>query len=220
MDILLIDIEVRILGCLIEKEITTPDYYPLTLNSLTNACNQKSNRSPVVSYEDTTVVRGLDSLREKGLVEKIYKADSRVPKYQHSFPQKFALSSDYVAVLCELMLRGPQTVGEIRNRAERMYPFGGLQEVEEILNRLMEKEPPLVVKLPRQTGRKEPRFAHLLSGEPEIREEGHALSEETATIRVRTENERIAKLEDGITELRRELDTLKKEFISLKSQFE
>ncbi|MBI5665907.1 MAG: YceH family protein [Nitrospirae bacterium] len=220
MDILLNDIEVRILGCLIEKEITTPDYYPLTLNALTNACNQKSNRHPVVSYEDTTVVRGLDSLREKGLAEKIYKADSRVPKYQHSFPQKFNLSGDYVAVLCELMLRGPQTVGEIRNRADRMYNFEGLQEVEEILNRLMEKAPPLVVKLPRQVGRKEPRFAHLLSGEPEIPEEEPVVSEESATMRVRAENERIAKLEDEIVALRRELDKLKEDFTSLKSQFE
>lgn len=220
MDILLNDIEVRILGCLIEKGITTPDYYPLTLNALTNACNQKSNRYPLVSYEDTTVVRGLDSLREKGLVEKIYKADSRVPKYQHSFPQKFNISSDYVAVLCELMLRGPQTVGEIRNRADRMYNFEGLQEVEEILNRLMEKEPPMVVKLPRQAGRKESRFAHLLAGEPAIREEEHAVSEETATIRVRAENERIAKLEDEFTVLRTEFDKLKEAFISLKSQFE
>jgi uncharacterized protein YceH (UPF0502 family) len=220
MDILLNDIEVRILGCLIEKGITTPDYYPLTLNALTSACNQKSNRHPVVSYEDTTVVRGLDSLREKGLAEKIYKADSRVPKYQHSFHQKFSLSGDYVSVLCELMLRGPQTVGEIRNRADRMHNFQGLQEVEEILNRLMEKEPPLVIKLPRQIGRKEPRFAHLLSGEPEIREEEPSVSEETATIRVRAENERIAKLEDEITALRSEFDKLKEEFISLKSQFE
>lgn len=220
MDIILNDIEVRILGCLIEKGITTPDYYPLTLNALTSACNQKSNRNPVVSYEDTTVVRGLDSLREKGLAEKIYKADSRVPKYQHSFPQKFNLPGDYVAVLCELMLRGPQTVGEIRNRADRMYNFEGLQEVEEILNRLMEREPPMVARLPRQAGRKEPRFAHLLSGEPEIREEKPAVSEETATVRVRAENERIAKLEDEITALRRDFDKLKEEFISLKSQFD
>jgi len=220
MDILLNDIEVRILGCLIEKEITTPDYYPLTLNALTNACNQKSNRSPVVSYVDTTVVRGLDSLREKGLAEKIYKADSRVPKYQHTFHQKFNLPGDYVAVFCELMLRGPQTVGEIRNRADRMYNFAGLEEVEQILSRLMEKEPPLVVKLPRQAGRKEPRFAHLLSGVPEISEEEHAVSEETATVKVRAENERIARLEEELAALRGEFDALKKEFITLKSQFE
>jgi len=220
MDILLNDIEVRILGCLIEKGITTPDYYPLTLNALTAACNQKSNRNPVVSYEDITVVRGLDSLREKGLAEKIYKADSRVPKYQHSFPQKFNISSDYVAVLCELMLRGPQTVGEIRNRVDRMYNFEGLQEVEDVLSRLIEKEPPMVIKLPRQAGRKEPRFAHLLSGMPEIKDEEPSISEEAATLRVRADNERVAKLEYEITTLRSEFNKLKEEFISLKSQFE
>jgi uncharacterized protein YceH (UPF0502 family) len=220
MDILLSDIEVRILGCLIEKETTTPDYYPLTLNALTNACNQKSSRYPVVSFEDTTVVRGLDSLREKGLAEKILKADSRVPKYQHSFPEKFSLSDDYVAVLCELMLRGPQTVGEIRNRAGRMHTFEDLQEVEEILKSLMEKEPPMVVKLPRQIGRKESRFMHLFSGEPEITEAEPDVPEEAATVRVRAENERIEKLEQELSALRGEFDALKKEFADLKSQFE
>ena len=150
MDMVLNDIEVRILGCLIEKEITTPDYYPLTLNSLLNACNQKSNRSPVVSYEETSVVRGLDSLQEKGLSEKIYKSDSRVPKYQHLFIRKFDLSRREVAVLCVLMLRGPQTTGEIRGRSDRMYKFDGLNEVEEVLNGLMDKEQPMLIMLPRQ----------------------------------------------------------------------
>ena len=220
MDILLNEIEVRILGCLIEKGITTPDYYPLTLNALTNACNQKSNRSPVVSYEDSTVVRGLDGLREKGLAEKIFKADSRVPKYQHSFPEKYNLSNDYVAVLCELMLRGPQTVGEIRNRASRMYTFESLHEVEELLRNLMEKEPPMIVKLPRQVGRKEQRFMHLLSGKPEIREDEQTLREEPATVRVRAENEKIARLEEELAALRREFDILKNDFITLKSQLE
>jgi len=220
MDILLNDHEVRILGCLIEKQTTTPDYYPLTLNALTNACNQKSNRNPVVLYEDTTVVRALDSLREKGVAEKILKADSRVPKYQHAFPEKFHLSDDYVAVLCVLMLRGPQTVGEIRNRAGRMYQFDDLTEVEEILNNLMKKEPPMVVKLPRQMGRKESRFMHLLSGDPDIEKYEHIPSEEPAAVQVRTENEQIAKLEDELAILRSEFDALKKEFSDLKSQFE
>jgi uncharacterized protein YceH (UPF0502 family) len=220
MDIVLSDIEVRILGCLIEKETTTPDYYPLTLNALTNACNQKSSRHPVVSFEDTMVVRGLDSLREKGLAEKILKADSRVPKYQHSFPEKYSLSDDYVAVLCELMLRGPQTVGEIRNRAGRMYKFEDLEEVEEILTSLMEKEPPMVVKLPRQTGRKESRFMHLFSGEPEITEAEPDVPEEAATVRVRAENQRIEKLEQELAVLRGEFDVLKQEFTDLKKQFE
>jgi uncharacterized protein YceH (UPF0502 family) len=214
------NIEVRILGCLIEKEMTTPDYYPLTLNALTNACNQKSNRNPVVSYEETSVVRGLESLQEKGLSEKIYKADSRVPKYRHLFKEKLKLSRSTVAVMCVLMLRGPQTIGEIRGRSERMHKFNDLNEVEEILNELMNKEQPMVIRLPRQAGRKENRFMHLLSGEPEIQEPEISVPEEAATKQVRTENDRIAKLENELAALRREFDDLKKEFTDLKSQFE
>ena len=129
MDLVLSDVEVRVLGCLIEKETTTPDYSPLTLKALTNACNQKSNRGPVVSYEETTVVRGLDSLQKHGLIEKIYKADSRVPKYRHIFNEKLGLSREKVAVMCVLMLRGPQTAGEVRGRSERLYRFDGQNEV-------------------------------------------------------------------------------------------
>ncbi len=220
MDILLNDIEVRVLGCMIEKEITTPDYYPLTLNSLVNACNQKSNRNPVVSYEETSVVRGLDSLQEKGLSEKIYKTDSRVPKYGHLFMRKFKLSRREVAVLCISMLRGPQTTGEIRGRSDRMYKFDGFNEVEEVLNGLMDKEQPMLIKLPRQIGTKEPRYMHLLSGEPEIKEPEKPVPEEVATLQVRAENERIAKLENELAALRREFDDLKQEFADLKSQFE
>ena len=150
MDTVLSDVEVRILGCLIEKETTTPDYYPLTLNSLVNACNQKSNRSPVVSYEETSVVRGLDSLQDKGLSEKIYKADSRVPKYGHLFMKKLNLSRSEVAILCVLMLRGPQTTGEIRGRSERIHKFNDPGEVEKVLDELMNKEHPMTIKLPRQ----------------------------------------------------------------------
>jgi uncharacterized protein YceH (UPF0502 family) len=212
--------EVRILGCLIEKEMTTPDYYPLTLNALTNACNQKSNRNPVVSYEETSVVRGLESLQEKGLSEKIYKADSRVPKYRHLFKEKLKLSRSTVAVMCVLMLRGPQTIGEIRGRSERMHKFNDLNEVEEVLNELMNKEQPMVIRLPRQAGRKENRFMHLLSGEPDIQEPEISVPEETATKQVRAENERIAKLENELAALRREFDDLKKEFTDLKSQLE
>jgi len=220
MDMQLSDIEVRILGCLFEKGTTTPDYYPLTLNSLVNACNQKSNRNPVVAYEETSVVRGLDSLRKKGLSEKIHKADSRVPKYKHSFIKKFDLSLPEAAVLSVFMLRGPQTAGEIRGRSERLYKFIGLNEVEEVLTGLMNKEEPMVVKLPRQTGRKEPRYMHLLSGEPEITEAETSLPEESATQQVRAENERIAKLENELTSLRKEFDNLKHEFKKLQSEFE
>ena len=221
MDTVIInDVEIRIIGCLIEKEITTPEYYPLTLNALVNACNQKSNRSPVVSYDETAAVRGLDRLQEIGFSEKIYKADSRVPKYQQLFSKKMGLSRRELAVMCELMLRGPQTPGELRGRADRMYQFEGIGEVEEILNELMAREKPLVIKLPRQAGRKESRYAHLLSGEPEIEESESQVPEETATLRVRAENERIAKLESDVVALRRDFDDLKKQFTDLKNQLE
>jgi len=221
MDPLVInDVEIRIIGCLIEKEITTPEYYPLTLNALVNACNQKSNRSPVVSYEETAVVRALDSLQEIGFSEKIYKADSRVPKYQQLFSKKMGLSRRELAVMCELMLRGPQTPGELRARADRMYQFEGIGEAEEILNELMGREKPLVIKLPRQAGKKEARYAHLLSGEPDIMESELQVPEETATLQVRAENERIAKLESDVAALRRDFDGLKKQFSDLKNQLE
>jgi uncharacterized protein YceH (UPF0502 family) len=221
MDTILSDIEVRILGSLIEKGFTTPEYYPLTLNSLTNACNQKSNRNPVVLYEETTVVRGLDGLREKKLAVMIQMAGSRVPKYQHLFGESLNLEKQEVAVLCELMLRGPQTTGEIRNRADRMYNFKDLEEVEEILQGLMEREESMVTKLPRQFGRKERRYMHLLSGMPEIKEEEEARHHvEAAVIQVQAENERIAKLEEEMGMLRKELDDLKQRFVNFKSQFE
>lgn len=212
--------ELRILGSLIEKEITTPDYYPLSLNALANACNQKSNRSPVVSYEETAVVRGLETLQAKELTEKIRKADSRVPKYRHLFMQKFNLSRPETAVVCTLMLRGPQTAGEIRARAERMYKFGGLKEVEELLDALTERDEPMVIKLPRQTGRKERRYMHLFSGAPEIHESHYAITGEQATLEIRAENERIANLEEELAHLRSEFNALKKAFTELKSQFE
>jgi uncharacterized protein YceH (UPF0502 family) len=220
MNLILNEAEARVIGCLIEKEKTTPDYYPLTLNALKNACNQKSNRSPVVSFEETTVVRGLESLQQKGLAEKIIKADSRVPKYQHLFGSTLDVTPREAAVLCELMLRGPQTTGEIRSRADRMYKFRDIHEVEEILTGLMERESPFVIKLPRQAGQKERRFAHLLSGEPEITEAEQTVSDEAATIQVRSENQKIQELEKELAILRKEFDTLKNEFNTLKSQFE
>ncbi len=220
MDILLNDIEARVIGALIEKERTTPDYYPMTLNSLTNACNQKSNRNPVVSFDETTIVRSLDSLQEKGLSEKLYKADSRVPKYKHLFDSKLKLSPREVAILCELILRGPQTLGELRGRCERMYKFDGLQEVEEVVTGFINLEQPMVVKLPRQAGRKERRYMHLLSGEPEIQDNGPSVAEETATVVVRGENARIEQLEEQLSTLRLEFDTFMEEYKRFKSQFD
>src|SRR5688572_8996973 len=189
--------EVRVLGALIEKQITTPDYYPLTLNALTNACNQLTNRDPVVAYTDQAVVRAIDGLRDKRLATLFTGAESRVAKYKHTLTDVLLLTPGEVALLCVLMLRGLQTLGELRTRSERLFTFDTMAEVEEALNVLAARQPqPLVAKLPRQPGTKESRYAHLLSGqlasapatEPTFRPE-------PATLAVRAENERIAKLE-------------------------
>ena len=209
------------LGALIEKEITTPEYYPLTLNSLTTACNQKSNRDPVVSLEEKAVVRALESLREKGLARQVSGVDMRVPKHYHLFDEKMGLTRPQVAALCVLMLRGPQTVGEIRGRSGRLYEFAGLEEVERVLVELAERtEGALVVQLARQPGRKESRYAHVLMGEPE---EGDVQTEgpvDAAAIEVRAENERIAALEEQVKALRDELADVRSAFAQFKEQFE
>ena len=209
MDILLNDTEVRILGSLIEKEMTTPEYYPLSLNSLTNACNQKSNRNPITSYEENSVLEGLDNLQEKGLARKTLTAGSRVPKYLHSLLDKFDLSRQEIAILCELLLRGPQTVGELRTRAERMTPFEGLEEVEKNMQGLLDYDTALAVKLPRESGRKECRYIHLFSGDV-IREKA---------VPVISIEERISRLEEETIRLRSELEDLKQTFAEFKSQF-
>ena len=217
-------VEVRVLGSLIEKQITTPEYYPLTLNALTNACNQTSNRDPVVSFDDKTVVRALESLREKKLVWMVTGAGSRVPKYEHRMAETFTLAEQEVAVLGVLMLRGPQTVGEIRGRTARMYEFQSLDEVEQVLDALMISEPhPFVTKLPRQPGTKESRYAHLLGGEVKIEriEEQPAIARlEPAALEVRAENERMAKIEEEMEALRLELSELRQQFLEFKKQFE
>jgi uncharacterized protein YceH (UPF0502 family) len=213
MDIMLNETEVRILGCLIEKEMTTPEYYPLSLNSLTNACNQKSNRNPIVTYDETTVSLGLESLQNKGLARKTLSAGSRVLKYLHTVLDMFDLSLQEMAVLCELMLRGAQTIGEIRTHTERMSLSGNLDEVERLLQGLMEFHPQLVFKLPRETGRKECRYMHLFSGSS--RED---LSDESAARQIPPQ-ERISRLEEESARLRTELDELKQAFTEFKSQF-
>ena len=219
MDHTLTQVEVRVLGSLIEKEITTPEYYPLTLNSLTNACNQVSNRDPVVSFEDKTVARALEDLREKKLVWMVTGV-GRVPKYEHRLKEALMLAEQELAVLCVLMLRGPQTVGEIRGRTGRLYEFKELDEVELTLQALMTAQPPRVVKLPRQPGTKESRYAHLLSGEVEIEEREVATRLEPATLEVRQENERLARLEEELMLVRAELTELKQQFGDFKKQFE
>jgi len=213
MDIILDATEVRILGCLIEKELTTPEYYPLSLNSLTNACNQKSNRNPIVFFDEAEVAQGLEGLQAKGLVIKTLTAGSRVTKYRHSILDRFDLSRQEIGILCELMLRGPQTMGEIRTRAERMSPFESMEEVEKNLQALMDYAPALVVKLPREIGRKECRHMHFFSGSP-----SHDLSAEPAAPQV-TVQERISRLEEETSRLRSELEELKQTFAEFKSQF-
>ena len=214
MDILLNDIEVRVLGSLLEKSMTTPDYYPLSLNALTNACNQKSNREQVVSYDETTVVRALDSLREKQLV--VLSASSRVPKYAEVFVEIRKLVKREASLLMALLLRGPQTMGELRSRTERIYRFEKLSEVEATLNELSESG--YVTRLPRMAGRKEPRYAHLFAGDVEI--ETDAPAPEPAAIIVRAENERIAALEEETHRLRQQFDKLQSAFEAFRKEFE
>jgi uncharacterized protein YceH (UPF0502 family) len=219
VDQILTTTEVRVLGSLIEKELTTPEYYPLTLNALTNACNQISNRDPVVSYDDKTVARALESLREKKLAWMVTGV-GRVPKYEHRFNEALQLAEQEVAVLCVLMLRGPQTVGEIRGRTGRLYEFKELEEVELTLQALMAAQPPRVTRLPRQPGTKESRYAHLLAGEVQVEGREVAPRLEPATIEVRQENERLVKLEAHVAGLQADLETLKQQFFEFRKQFE
>jgi uncharacterized protein YceH (UPF0502 family) len=207
------------LGSLIEKELTTPEYYPLSLNSLTNACNQKSNRDPVMALVEEDVVRALDSLRFKQLV--VLSADGgRVPKYRHLLAEKLGLMPAEQAIICELLVRGPQTVGELRTRGERMHPFGDLAAVEEVLNELMVRETPLITLMARQPGRKEGRYAQLFSGMPECGEESSETRPEAARQRVVAENERIVKLEEEIIALQEEVAGLRQMMAEFKAQFE
>jgi hypothetical protein len=219
MEFVLNDAEVRVLGCLIEKELTTPEYYPLSLNALTNACNQKSNRDPVMTLSDEDVVRALDSLRFRQLAV-ISAEGGRVPKYRHILAEKLGLVTAELAVMCELLVRGPQTLGELRTRGERMHPFGGLAAVEEVLQELIQREKPMITLLPRQPGRKEGRYAHLFSGMPDRSEEGAESSPEPARQRVMAENDRIVRLEDEVATLRAEVAGLRLTVEEFKSQFE
>jgi uncharacterized protein YceH (UPF0502 family) len=204
--LLLTDTEVRVLGVLIEKEITTPDYYPLSLNAVVTACNQSSNRNPVVHYDEQTVAGALDTLREKKLVHLVDRGESRVSKYRHVLYEAMNMSRPVIATMCVLMLRGPQTVGEIRTRSNRLYDFTSLEQVETTLNALMSGESPLVARLPRQSGQKEIRYAHLLCGEVTFAEsESESESE--------PELDRIGKLEKELEELKRQFDEFRKQFL-------
>ncbi|PWT88493.1 MAG: DUF480 domain-containing protein [Proteobacteria bacterium] len=220
MDLRLTDIEARVLGALIEKEITTPEYYPLSLNALVNACNQKSNREPVMNLDEDRVRSALRSLSDQHLARSAA-SDSRVSKYEHRLNEQFNFHRHEIAILCVLLLRGPQTPGELRGRTERMYNFEGLDSVHSALHLLMKREPPLVTVLPRQPGTKESRYAHLVSGPPttdtlDARTGGPALSTGASA----TEGDRVAQLEDEVASLRSELAALREQFAAFQKQFQ
>ena len=223
MPTILTDTEVRVLGCLVEKQVTTPEYYPLTLNALTLACNQKNNRQPVTSLNETAVLEAVETLREKNLVYIFYGSNSRVPKYKHVMPEILHLSHPKLALLCVLMLRGPQTICELRERASQLYEFAGLEEAEETLNSLITKDKdnePLVARLPRQPGQKEARFAHLLGGELDLEALAEMeISQNTVPSRHGTA-ERISQLEHQVEALSEQMKSLREEFAEFKKQFE
>lgn len=215
MDILLNEVEARVVGCLIEKEATTPEYYPLTLNALVAACNQKSNRFPVVEYDEKTVQQALDDLREKNIVYVFYGSNSRVPKYKHILPKLLEIDRHEVAIICVLLLRGFQTIGELRERTQRIYEFESLDEVHQTLEELKKRDEPLIMELPKQPGQKEARYAHLLSGE--ISAEAMATTVFTPS---QAKQDQIAKLEAEIEELKTNFASLRNEFEEFKKQFE
>lgn len=210
--------EARILGSLVEKQLTTPEYYPLTLNALVNACNQKNNREPVMSLGESAVSTSVEHLRDRNLIYVFYGSTSRVPKYKHMLPSVYELEPSETAVMAVLLLRGPQTLGELRTRTERMHEFQGLGEVQETLDGLSRREEPLVVKLPVLPGQKEARFAHTLSGEIDI--EALAAAHPTRTAQSSASADRIAKLEEEVTGLREEVESLKTTFEEFRKQFE
>jgi uncharacterized protein YceH (UPF0502 family) len=219
---LLNEYEVRVVATLVEKQITTPDYYPMTLNALINACNQKNNRYPVTTYDEETVTRALSSLREKKLAFVFHGSEARVAKYGHVFPKAYDMTPQEVAIMCVLMLRGPQTPGEIRSRSANLYNFESLHEVETAMEGLLSREDPrLIVRLPRSAGMKESRYAHLLSGDVESEQlEAPAPSAQMLGGAVRIDFEKISVLEETVASLRREMDQLRAELSEFRKQFE
>lgn len=217
MNIVLNPAEARVLGALVEKDITTPDYYPLSLNALINACNQKNNREPVTNFDEETVRLALRNLSDKRLAGIAGGADSRVTKYEHRLQEVYNFTRPETAILCVLLLRGPQTPGELRGRTERMHRFEDLDEVLSGLQQLMRREPPLAKALGRRPGTKEIRYAHLLSGDVEAWEPPG----ETAGFTTDSGGaERIAQLEEQLAALRGEVAELKQQVAELRKQFE
>ncbi|HMB83671.1 MAG TPA: YceH family protein [Terriglobales bacterium] len=218
MEFRLTETEVRVLGSLIEKDITTPEYYPLSLNALVNACNQKTNRDPVMQLDEEAVRDALDGLQEQRMAGPARGADSRVAKYEQRLQEVFNFTRAEIAVLCVLLLRGAQTPGELRGRAERMHRFEALEDVQSALQKLMQREPPLAKVLPRQPGTKESRYAHLFAGD--VVEEEVPVRAGAAVERNPAEAERIARLEEEVADLQREVAELKNQLERFRKQFE
>lgn len=219
MDLHLSDVEARVLGSLIEKDITTPDYYPLSLNALVNACNQKNNRDPVMALEEDAVRQALGTLQGKRLAGPAGGADSRVAKFEHRLQEIFNFDRREIAVVCVLLLRGPQTPGELRGRSERLYRFEGLEDVVATLDRLAQRDPPLARIMARQPGTKESRYAHLFSGEP-MEEIGSAPAAARAAESEAEDHERLARLEEEVAGLRQELRSVQQQLAAFRKEFE
>jgi uncharacterized protein len=221
MALQLTDVEVRVLGALVEKETTTPEYYPLSLNALVNACNQKSNRDPVMTVDEEAVRRALRSLSDQAYVRSAG-GDSRVAKFEHRLNELYNFHRHEIAVLCILLLRGPQTPGELRTRAERMYAFEDLEAVHSALNLLMRRDPALVKILPRQPGTKESRYMHLFSGDtaPMQQSVNESIAESQTPSKYSQDGDRVTQLEAEIGELKRELNTLREQFAAFQKQFQ
>jgi len=216
-------IEARVLGALVEKDITTPDYYPLSLNALVNACNQKNNREPVMTLDEDAVRDALDGLQSQRLAGPARGADSRVTKYEHRLQEVYNFTRGEIAVLCVLLLRGAQTPGELRGRTERMHRFEDLDQVQSALQRLMQREPPLAAVLPRQPGTKEARYAHLMSGDIDYSAVEHALTVSPTSGGTPPDSDlqtRIDHLEQSVAELRSTVEQLTRELTEFRRQFQ
>jgi uncharacterized protein YceH (UPF0502 family) len=223
---ILSEIETRVLGSLVEKDLTTPEYYPLSLNALINACNQKSNRDPFMNLDEDSVRDALRALDKKELAGPADNIVSRVTKYEHRLQEAYNFNRHEIAILCELLLRGPQTPGELRNRADRMHKFDDLGIVQSTLQRLMNREPSLVKVLPRQPGTKESRYAHLMSGDIETRTPERAATADPATASTSASratpvnDDRITRLENRVADLEKEISDLKQQLSAFRKQFE
>jgi len=219
LDFVLDNVEARVLGALVEKDVTTPDYYPLSLNALVNACNQKNNRDPVMELDEDAVRQALASLQQKRLAGPAHGADSRVAKYEHRLQEFFNFGRGETALVCVLLLRGPQTPGELRGRSERLFRFEEVADVLSTLQRLMQREPPLVKALPRQPGTKEARYAHLFCGDVEGETEivsSHAPS----LVHAAEREERMLRMEQELAALRLRVSELEKTLSEFRRQFE